>query len=181
MSIRYGRDSSIRYSDSLRTGRSGDRNPVRAKFFPPVQTGAGIHPASYTMGTGFFPGVKRPRRGADHSRHLASRLREYSFTSTSPLGLQGRLQGELSLLRLMKDYAHKEWEVYWWMTNRRTLNEASHGLMCGAVPGFPLGDWVRRQESPVHDSQPSGRHCRQSLTNHNAVLPTWLRCSQNWR
>jgi len=28
----------------------------------PVQTGPGAHPASYTMGTGSFPGVKRPRR-----------------------------------------------------------------------------------------------------------------------
>ena len=26
--------------------------------FPPVQTGPGAHPASCTMGTGFFPGVK---------------------------------------------------------------------------------------------------------------------------
>jgi hypothetical protein len=25
-----------------------------------------FHPASYTMGTGSFPGVKRPGRGADH-------------------------------------------------------------------------------------------------------------------
>ena len=28
--------------------------------------GAGIHPAFCTMGTGPFPGVKRPGRGADH-------------------------------------------------------------------------------------------------------------------
>ena len=31
-----------------------------------VQTGPGAHPASYTMGTGSFPGVKRPGRGVDH-------------------------------------------------------------------------------------------------------------------
>ena len=29
--------------------------------FPPVQTGPGAHPASYTMGTGFFAGVKSGR------------------------------------------------------------------------------------------------------------------------
>ena len=54
-----------RYSDSLRAGRSGDRIPVGARFSAPVQTGPGAHPASCTMGTGSFPGVKRPGRGAD--------------------------------------------------------------------------------------------------------------------
>jgi hypothetical protein len=32
----------------------------------PVQTGPGAHPASYTMGSGSFPGVERPRRGVNH-------------------------------------------------------------------------------------------------------------------
>jgi len=31
----------------------------------PVQTGPGAHPSSYTMGTGLFPGVKRPGCGLD--------------------------------------------------------------------------------------------------------------------
>ena len=53
-----------RYSDSLRAGR--DRIPVEARFSAPVQTGPGAHPASYTMVTGYFPGVKRPGRGVDH-------------------------------------------------------------------------------------------------------------------
>jgi hypothetical protein len=43
------------YSDWLQAGRSGDRIPVEAKFFAHVQTGPGAHPASCTMGTGFFP------------------------------------------------------------------------------------------------------------------------------
>ena len=47
-----------RYSDSLRAGRSGDRIPVGARSFAPIQTGPGAYPASYTMGTGSFPGVK---------------------------------------------------------------------------------------------------------------------------
>ena len=53
-----------RYSDSLRAGRSRDRIPMGARFSAPVQTGPGAHPASCTMGTGSFPGVKRPGRGA---------------------------------------------------------------------------------------------------------------------
>jgi hypothetical protein len=41
-----------------------------------VQTGPGSHPASSTMGTGSFPGVKRPRRGVHHPPHLAPRLKK---------------------------------------------------------------------------------------------------------
>jgi hypothetical protein len=36
------------------------------RFFAHVQTGPGAHPASCTMGTGSFPGVKRSGRCADH-------------------------------------------------------------------------------------------------------------------
>jgi hypothetical protein len=54
-----------RYSDSLRAGRPGDQISVGARFSPHVQTGPGAHPASYTTGTGFFPGLKRPGCGVD--------------------------------------------------------------------------------------------------------------------
>jgi hypothetical protein len=37
-----------------------------ARFFAHVQTGPGAHPASCTIGTGSFSGVKRSGRGADH-------------------------------------------------------------------------------------------------------------------
>jgi len=80
------------YSDSLRAGRSRGRIPVRARFSAPVQTGPGTHSASYTMGTGSFPGVKRPGRGVHRPPHLAPRLKkEYSCTPTPPLGLRGLL------------------------------------------------------------------------------------------
>jgi hypothetical protein len=52
--------------DWLRAGRSGDRIPFGARFLAHVQTGPGAHSAPCTMGTGYFPGVKRPGRGADH-------------------------------------------------------------------------------------------------------------------
>ena len=80
------------YSDSLWDGRSGDRIPVGTRLSAPVQIGSEAHPASYTMGTGAFPEVKRPGRGADYASHLASRLsKEYSYTSTPLLGLRGLL------------------------------------------------------------------------------------------
>jgi hypothetical protein len=62
-----GQDRELsRYRGWLRARRSGDRIPVGARFFAHVQTGPGAHPTSYTMGTGSFPGVKRPGRDADH-------------------------------------------------------------------------------------------------------------------
>jgi hypothetical protein len=60
------RDSSVWHSDWLRVGRPGDRISVEARYFAHVQTGPGAHPASCIMGTEFFPGVKRPGRGANH-------------------------------------------------------------------------------------------------------------------
>jgi hypothetical protein len=44
---------------------------------PIVQTGCGVHPTSYTMGTGSsLPGVKRPRREADHRPPTSTEAKE---------------------------------------------------------------------------------------------------------
>jgi len=61
---------------SLRTRRFGDRIPVETRFSAPVQTGPGAHPASYTMGTEPFPGVKRPKPSVNYPPHLTSRLKK---------------------------------------------------------------------------------------------------------
>ena len=94
-----------RYSDSLRAGRSGDRIPVGARFSAPVQTGPGAHPASCTMGTGYFPGVKRPGRGVAHpppsSAEVKERVELYLY---SPIpGLRGLFLGELYLYLYLYD------------------------------------------------------------------------------
>ena len=77
-----------RYSDQLRAGRSGDRIPVGARFSAPVQTGPGAHPASCTMGTGSFPGVKSGRGVTLTPYPLLVPLvmKEQSYTSTPPMG-----------------------------------------------------------------------------------------------
>ena len=78
-----------RYSDWLRSGRCGDRIPVGARFSAPVQTGPGAYPVSYTMGTGSFPGVKRPGRGVDHPPTSSAEVKErvelylYSLSGSS--------------------------------------------------------------------------------------------------
>jgi hypothetical protein len=60
---------------------------VGARFFAHVQTGSEAHPASCTMGTGSSPGVNRPGRGADRPPPSSAEVKkEYSYTSTHPLG-----------------------------------------------------------------------------------------------
>jgi hypothetical protein len=50
-----------------------------------VQNGSGAHPASYAMGSrGYFRGVKRPGREADHQPPSSTEVNKtWSYTSTS--------------------------------------------------------------------------------------------------
>ena len=76
-----------RYSDTLRAGGSGDRIPVEVRLTAPVQAGPWTHPALYTMGTGSFPGVKRPVRGVDHPAPSSAEAKErIELYINSPLG-----------------------------------------------------------------------------------------------
>ena len=50
--------------------------PIGARFSESVQTGPAFHPASYTMGAGFFPGVKQPGRGVDHPPPSSTEVKE---------------------------------------------------------------------------------------------------------
>ena len=63
-------------------------NPGGARFSAPVQTGPGVHPASYTIGTGSFPGVKRPGRGVDQpppsSPEVKERVELHLYSSSGP-------------------------------------------------------------------------------------------------
>jgi hypothetical protein len=54
----------------------GSNSGEEARFFALVQTDPGVHPASYTMGTGSFPGVKRPRRSVDHPPSSSTEVKE---------------------------------------------------------------------------------------------------------
>ena len=70
---------------------------MEVKFAISVKTGPGAHLSSYTIGTGsLLPGVKRPGRDINHNP--GPRLKkEYSDTSTPPLGLRGLFSGEAYL------------------------------------------------------------------------------------
>jgi len=49
---------------------------VGARFSAPIQSGPGAHPASYTMGTRPFPGVKWPGCGIDHPPPSSAEVKE---------------------------------------------------------------------------------------------------------
>ena len=51
-------------------------NPEGVSFSSPVQTGPGAHPASYTMGIGLLPGVKRPGRGVNYPPPSSAEVKE---------------------------------------------------------------------------------------------------------
>ena len=61
-----GRDSSVGIATRYGLDGPGIESRCEATFSAPVQTGPGAYPASCTMGTGPFQGVKRPGRGTDH-------------------------------------------------------------------------------------------------------------------
>jgi hypothetical protein len=71
---------------------------VGARFSVPVQTGFEIHSASYTMGTGIFPGGKvRPGRGVHHPTPSSAEVKErvdLRITLSLSLGLRGLFSGE---------------------------------------------------------------------------------------
>ena len=71
-----GWDSSV--GIATRYGLDGPEIESRwgARFSAPVRTGPGAHPASCTMGTGSFPGVKRPERGVDHPPSSSAAVKE---------------------------------------------------------------------------------------------------------
>jgi len=82
-----------RYKDSLRAGRSVDRIQVRARLPAPVHTGPKVHPASYTMGIGYFPGLKRRGHGVDHPNASSTDVKERVKPHISPSKLASALLG----------------------------------------------------------------------------------------
>ena len=83
-----GRDS----SDGIATRYGLDRPGIGcqwvARFSVSVQTVPGTHPASNTMGTVFFPVVKRPRPNADHQptciTEVKKRVELYLYSHSGP-------------------------------------------------------------------------------------------------
>jgi hypothetical protein len=95
---------------------------MKARFSAPVQTDPGAHPASYTMGTGFFQEVKRPERGVEHpplsSAEVKERVELYIYSPSGPSGpVLGRIsliclfQVHLRKLSIAHTYASSDWTI----------------------------------------------------------------------
>ena len=84
-----GRDSSV--GIAARYGLYGPGFESRwggVIFSAPIQTGPGVHPASYTRGTESFSGVKRSGPGVDHrllsSADVKERVDLYLYSTCGP-------------------------------------------------------------------------------------------------
>ena len=84
-----GRNSSVGIATLYWLDGPGIESGRKARFSAPVQNDPGDQPASYTMDTGSFTGVKRSGRGVDHPPHNSAEVKErvglylYSISGTS--------------------------------------------------------------------------------------------------
>jgi len=83
-----GWDSLVGIATSYAVDGSGIGSRGRARFSSPVQKDPGAHPASYTMGIGSFPGLKRPECGVYHPPQSSSEGKErvelYLYSQSGP-------------------------------------------------------------------------------------------------
>ena len=81
-----GRDSSVGIATCYRVDGPGIESGWGGRDFPHLFRPA--RPASYTMGTGSFPGVKRPGRGFQHptpsSAEVKERVELYLYSPSGP-------------------------------------------------------------------------------------------------
>jgi hypothetical protein len=83
-----GRDSSVGKATRYKLGVK-DRIPGEASFSACVRTGAGAHPASYTIVTGLFSGLISLGSGFEHLPTSKAEVKEIGVYLYSPLCLHG--------------------------------------------------------------------------------------------
>ena len=103
---RVGRDSPVGIATRYGLDSPGIESRwegVGAKFSAPVQTVPGAHPVSYTMGTGSFPGIKRPGCDVDHPSPSSTEVKErVELYLNSPSGSLWPLLGWNLLLLILR-------------------------------------------------------------------------------
>ena len=71
-----GRDGSVGIATYYRLNGLGIKSRWGTRFSAPIQTGSGAHSASFKMGTGSFPGSKRPELDVDHPSTFSAKGEE---------------------------------------------------------------------------------------------------------
>jgi hypothetical protein len=83
------RDSLVGIATRYGLGGPGIESMWGARFSASIQTGSEAHPASYTVSTGSFPGIKRPGHGVQHlplsSAEVKERVELYLYSPSGPL------------------------------------------------------------------------------------------------
>jgi hypothetical protein len=83
-----GRDSPVGIATSYGLDGPGIESQWGARLSAPAQTGPGTHPASCTMGTWSFRGVKRLGRGVDYPPQSSAEVKEivepYLYSTSGP-------------------------------------------------------------------------------------------------
>jgi len=83
-----GRDSSVGIATRYGLDSPGIESRWGKRFSAPVQTGPGAHPASYTVGTGSFPGGKAagawPLPPTPSSADVKERIGLYLYSPSGP-------------------------------------------------------------------------------------------------
>ena len=84
----WDRDSVVGTETRYELDGLGIESRWRRDFSHPSRPALGVHPASYTMRTGSFSGVKRPGRGVDHpppsSTEVEGRVELYLYSPSGP-------------------------------------------------------------------------------------------------
>jgi hypothetical protein len=84
-----GRENAVGKATSYGLDGRGIESQWGRDFPHPPRPDLGPHPASYTMGTRSFPGVKQPGRDVDHpppsSAEAKERLELYLYSPSGPL------------------------------------------------------------------------------------------------
>ena len=86
--IGRGRDSAVSIATCYGLDSLGIESQWGQDFPHPSRQAPGAHPASFTMGTELFPGVKWPGHGVDHpplsSAEVEGRAELYIFSPSGP-------------------------------------------------------------------------------------------------
>jgi len=106
------RDSIVNMANRYGLDGPGIESRLEVTFSAPVQTGPAAHPAPYTMGTRFFPAVKRPGHGFEFPPPSSAEVKKrVQLHLKSPSGQSWFVLGWTVLLPVTLGYFCPPWSL----------------------------------------------------------------------